>query len=151
MEKILNLSKPKNSVKKARQELSLTMSLSLNRKLIENAQHEGISPEELACELISEGLVLRAWELVEQKKILQKNSQNNSFSNTRTQQRNYKQNNYNNQQQNQNNRKGYQPRNNYNKRGYTEQYKNKNPKYFDPNSTDQARFLEYVRNQEKNS
>ena len=64
------------------QTLSLHLSQSLVRKLRENAREEGVSIEDLASELIAEGVVLRAWEIVERKHAMRggnpnQNSQNN--------------------------------------------------------------------------
>ncbi len=45
----------------------LPMSKALARKVQQKAADEGVSPEELLCELVAEGLVLRAWEIMERK------------------------------------------------------------------------------------
>lgn len=47
--------------------LSLKLSFSLHRKLLKKAQSEGVTIEEFASELLAEGLVLRAWEIMERK------------------------------------------------------------------------------------
>ena len=49
------------------QTLSLSLSKSLVRKLRDYAREEGVPMEDLAMELIAEGVVLRAWEIVERK------------------------------------------------------------------------------------
>lgn len=49
------------------EELSLKLSRSLMRKIKSQAQEEGVSVNEYLTELLSEGVVLRAWEIVEKK------------------------------------------------------------------------------------
>lgn len=49
------------------QVFELSLSRSLSKKIADKARDEGISPQELACELLAEGLVLRAWEIMERK------------------------------------------------------------------------------------
>ena len=51
----------------AEQLFSLPLSKTLARKVQQKAADEGVTPEELLCELIAEGLVLRAWEIMERK------------------------------------------------------------------------------------
>lgn len=65
--------------------MELKLSKSLSQQLLAKSSNEGVSPEELALELISEGLVLRAWEIMERKATLQKAPATNSNSNGRTQ------------------------------------------------------------------
>lgn len=47
--------------------VTLHLSRSLIRKLRDNSREEGVTMEELASELVAEGVVLRAWEIVERK------------------------------------------------------------------------------------
>lgn len=47
--------------------LTLHLSRALLRKLRDNSREEGVTMEELASELVAEGVVLRAWEIVERK------------------------------------------------------------------------------------
>ncbi|MEY4630725.1 MAG: hypothetical protein RIQ81_845 [Pseudomonadota bacterium] len=47
--------------------LSLQVSKALRKRLELSAREEGVSVEDLASELLAEGLVLRAWEIVERK------------------------------------------------------------------------------------
>lgn len=47
--------------------LILNLSATLLRKLTDKAQVEGVSVHDFASELLAEGLVLRAWEIVEKK------------------------------------------------------------------------------------
>ncbi len=51
----------------AEQVFKLPLSKSLARKVRQKAADEGVTPEELLCELVAEGLVLRAWEIMERK------------------------------------------------------------------------------------
>ena len=129
--------------------INISISGSLKRKLADSAKKEGLSLENLACELISEGLVLRAWEIVEQKKFLAPNSQQNRFKKVNNLQRkNYGNMNQKSNQQDQ--RQYHQMRTNYSKKNNYEPSRNSSVSSFDPNNTDQASFIEYIRNQEKN-
>ena len=47
--------------------LSLQISKTLKKRLEQSAREEGVSVDDLASELLAEGLVLRAWEIVERK------------------------------------------------------------------------------------
>jgi hypothetical protein len=47
--------------------LTLRLSNTLIRKLLEKARIEGVKIDDLATELLAEGLVLRAWEIMEKK------------------------------------------------------------------------------------
>lgn len=49
---------------------SVKISKSLHRKLIDYAREEGVVVDELAAELLSEGVVLRAWEIIERKQTM---------------------------------------------------------------------------------
>jgi predicted HicB family RNase H-like nuclease len=110
----------------------LTLSQALHTKLLRTAQDEGVSVEALATELLSEGVVLRAWEIIERKGAMRgalvgQQHGNNNFRPG---------NNSNNQRHG--NRNNNRPNNN-----------NRRPA---PNNNwmeDKAAFLEYVRNQEK--
>ncbi len=57
--------------------LVLHLSQSLTRKLIAKASSEGVKVSDLAAELLSEGLVLRAWEIMERKTTMRGPSANN--------------------------------------------------------------------------
>lgn len=103
--------------------LVLPLSKALLKKIEQKATDEGVTVTELACELIAEGLVLRAWEIMERKSAMRGTSSSNSYS---------KNNRYREQ-------KG---RRNFNRSNRNE--KNNNI------LEDRAAFLEYVRNQEKN-
>lgn len=47
--------------------LNLQVSKTLKKRLEQSAREEGVSVDDLASELLAEGLVLRAWEIVERK------------------------------------------------------------------------------------
>ena len=51
-------------------ELTVTLSRSLLKKLVSKAEAERIPVSDFACELLAEGLVLRAWEIMERKSTL---------------------------------------------------------------------------------
>jgi predicted DNA binding CopG/RHH family protein len=63
--------------------LNLTLSESLVQRLRQKASAEGVAVEEFIAELLSEGLVLRAWEIMERKVALKQPNQNNN-SNSRS-------------------------------------------------------------------
>ena len=52
-----------------------------HRKLIKQSYDEGVSVEEFISELLSEGVVLRAWEIVERKNAMRGNQSANSNNN----------------------------------------------------------------------
>ena len=54
-------------VEEARSVISLRVTASLKRKLVSQSQEEGVSLQDYVSELLSEGVVLRAWEIVEKK------------------------------------------------------------------------------------
>ncbi len=55
--------------------LTVQVSSSLKEKLARTAQEEGVSIDALAQELLAEGVVLRAWEIIEKKSAMRGNSQ----------------------------------------------------------------------------
>lgn len=135
---------PEKTQKSSREgeSLALKMSLSLYRKLHNKAKEEGVSVEELASELLAEGLVLRAWEIMERKKTMKGSSSSASSGNNRHQNRSY------------NNRGN--GNNNYSQKGRgrpgNPQFQNKNgkrQKFSHGDLNDNANFIEYVRSQEK--
>jgi hypothetical protein len=117
--------------------LILNVSETLKRKLIETSQDEGIGVEDLAAELLGEGLVLRAWEIIERKSAMSGNSNGN---------------------QQQSKGKHYQNKGGYKQQGHFKRGKkggngngngNGNKKNnYNRIMDDNANFLEYVRNQE---
>ncbi len=58
--------------------LKVSLSESLYRKLQYKAQGESVSMEELARELLAEGVVLRAWEIIERNKTMMRPNSGNS-------------------------------------------------------------------------
>ena len=107
----------------------LSLSRSLAKKIADKARDEGISPQELACELLAEGLVLRAWEIMERKSTM-RGEPVGGF----------------------NNKGPNRPRDN---KGPNRPRENKGRKFGKGGGhnnnilDDRAAFLEYVRNQEK--
>ena len=104
--------------------VELKLSKSLHRKLIKQSYDEGVSVEEFISELLSEGVVLRAWEIVERKNAMRPNQSANS---------------------NNNRSKG--------QGGNSKGYKNKGHRMshgrYQSIMDDSSNFLEYVRNQER--
>jgi hypothetical protein len=109
--------------------LEIKISGSLFRKLKDLSRTEGLSMDELATELVAEGCVVRAWELVERKATM-KNLGGNTNHSGAPSHNNRGGGGFNNKQNY--NPKSKEGRNNYNKI-----------------MEDNAHFLEYVRNQEK--
>jgi len=124
--------------------LTVKMTRALIRRLTDSAREEGVSPEELAAELISEGVVLRAWEIVEKKATMRGGSQQGQNFNRPNS------NNNGNVAQNQNNHNHQRPFQGGNKMA---QKKLQRQARQHANAmdlmADKAAFLEYVRNQEK--
>ncbi len=50
--------------------LTIRISKSLHRKLRDNAREESVTMDELVSELLAEGVVVRAWEIVERKQTM---------------------------------------------------------------------------------
>lgn len=127
----------------------IRLSRALHKKLLSKAQMEGVTPQDLARELLSEGLVLRAWEIVERKNTMRSSTQGNNFS----------QNSNNSNGRNQG-KTGYR---NNNSQGSSNGYNRNRQNNYSNNSSsghnrrgnfnhileDSANFMEYVRNQEK--
>ena len=116
--------------------LILNLSASLLRKLTDKAQVEGVSVQDFASELLAEGLVLRAWEIVEKKNAMRGMNSNNSSPQPNNSYRGSK--------------VGY--RNNQNshvKRMPDSGQKSVSRQNYKNIMEDNANFLEYVRSQEK--
>ncbi len=136
---------------KDRSVLSLPITLSLHRKLKFKAQQEGVTVEDLVSELIAEGLVLRAWEIMERKSAMRggQSGNSNAYPNNRP-------NNNNN-----NNRNFRSPNNNANFSGGRRPFGGNTGGANNPGGNnhrrnnynnileDSAHFIEYVRSQEK--
>ena len=125
--------------------LELSLSRSLMRRLFDSAREEGVSLEDFASELIAEGVVLRAWEIVEKKATMRGGANQGNFQ---------RQNNLN--QQNQ--QGGHNNSGNGHQRGFSAGNKMAQKKLQRQARqhassmdlmADKAAFLEYVRNQEK--
>ncbi|MFK7825000.1 MAG: hypothetical protein AB8G05_12640 [Oligoflexales bacterium] len=132
-----------------KEENTLTISLSkaLYKKLKSKASVEGVSPQDLASELLAEGLVLRAWEIMERKSTMRQSSNGGNYnqggnrSGHKQSYRNGSQNGYNRGRSSNHNNSNYSNSNNnsgQNRRGNYQHI-----------LEDSANFLEYVRNQEK--
>lgn len=132
--------------------LTLHLSRALVRKLRDNSREEGVSMEELAAELITEGVVLRAWEIVERKATMRGGnaSQGNQGGNANNFNRgnngngnhgNHQHNNHSHQQ------KHFTPGNKMAQKKLQRQAR-QHANAMDL-MADKAAFLEYVRNQEK--
>jgi predicted HicB family RNase H-like nuclease len=110
--------------------VELKLSKSLHRKLIKQSYDEGVSVEEFISELLSEGVVLRAWEIVERKNAMRGSQSGNS-------------NNSNNSNNNRSKGQG----------GNSKGYKNKGHRMshgrYQSIMDDSSNFIEYVRNQER--
>jgi hypothetical protein len=131
------------SVDEAKECLELRLSLSLYRKLHEKSREENIKVEELASELLAEGLVLRAWEIMERKNTMKGGNYSASSGNNRTQNRPYTRGNGASTYSNQTKVRTHSGNN---------QFQNKNvrrPKFSHSDLNDGANFIEYVRSQEK--
>ncbi len=117
--------------------LTLNLSATLKRKLTEKAQIEGVSVQDFAKELLAEGLVLRAWEIVEKKNAMRGVNSSNATASQPT-------NNYRGQ------KVGYRShQNSHVKRMPDSNSKNISRQSYKNIMDDNANFLEYVRNQEK--
>ena len=115
--------------------LHLKVSKTLKDKLIQKAKSEGVSLEDFAGELLAEGLVLRAWEIMERKSAMSSGSGNGNSHNNNKNHNNNNKNRYNNRHK----------RNNNNNR----RFNNNNNGNFNGNTMDdKANFMEYLRNQE---
>jgi hypothetical protein len=126
----------RNAPQEEVRELSIQFPKSLFRKLTFMAQDEGVSIEDLAFELIAEGAVIRAWEIVEKKSTMRQGQ--SPQGNGPAAPNRYRQN----QNRGPNNGNNQNRRNNNANRG-------RNPQNIHKLIEDKASFMEYVRNQEK--
>lgn len=108
-------------------ELTVTLSRALLRKLGEQAREESISLEELVRELLSESVVLRAWEIMERKIQMRGGNTQGSQGNQRG-------------GGNQGGHRG----------GHRKGHRGMSHGRYQSIMDDKATFLEYVRNQERN-
>ncbi len=126
----------RNQAQEEVRELTIQFPKSLYRKLTFMAQDEGVSIEDLAFELIAEGAVIRAWEIVEKKSTMRQGQ--SPQGNGPAAPNRYRQN----QNRGPNNGNNQNRRNNNANRG-------RNPQNIHKLIEDKASFMEYVRNQEK--
>lgn len=113
-------------------ELTVSLSRALLRKIGEQAREESISVEDLVRELLSESVVLRAWEIMERK--IQMRGGNAQGSHQGGNQRGG------NQGGNQGGNRG----------GHRKGHRGMSHGRYQSIMDDKATFLEYVRNQERN-
>ena len=133
------------------QKLELSISASLHRKLSDKARQEGVSLSELTSELLAEGLVLRAWEIMERKSAMKAPSPQGQGSRVPRQSYNRSNNN------NNSNNSSYSPSSSAASKGKyrsggNNSFQGKNQKRYKfshQDMGDNANFIEYVRSQEK--
>lgn len=139
-----------NDSKQKSKPLTLHLSSSLLRKLERKAQSEGVSLEELAQELVAEGLVLRVWEIMEKKTAMKgvpqgggvpQNLRNNNQNRVGFRNQNYSKPRNGFHESNGHGNGGHHHNNSQNNSYGRQNYKNI--------MDDNANFLDYVRNQEK--
>ena len=124
--------------------LSLQISRALYFRMKHQAREEGLSLEEYAVELLAEGVVLRAWEIIEKKGQMRGVAASPGNSNAPRQQQG--------QGNSGNNARGHSQQqsqgsnNNNNRKGPGRMSQNRYQSIMD----DKANFLEYVRSQERN-
>lgn len=123
------------------QNIILPLSKSLIAKLRKLSKAEGLSLESFAAELIAEGTVLRAWEILERKNHIRDSGNTHSNNNNNSYNNNNRRNNRNDNPRHSNNKNN----NNNNNNGHRSMNKSRYNSIMD----DKANFLEYVRNQEK--
>ena len=119
--------------------LKIKISNKLFRTLSEKAKQEGLNPEELAHELIAEGLVLRAWEILERKSAMKGSSNYGTNNNNTSSHKSSRTNNKHRGPNGAKNRTSFSPNHNKRHHKYTQA-----SNILDNN----ANFIEYVRNQE---
>jgi len=127
--------------------LTIRISKALHRKLRDNAREEGVSIDELISELLAEGVVLRAFEIVERKHTMRggnhqphRNPQNGNVNGNVSH--------GNSQQGNQHHRGQFQQGGNRQAQKKLQRQARQHANAMDL-LQDKAAFLEYVRNQEK--
>jgi len=127
--------------------LTIRISKALHRKLRDNAREEGVSIDELISELLAEGVVLRAFEIVERKQTMR--------GGNHQQHRNQQNGNVNGNVSHGNTQQGNQQHRNQFQQGGNRQAQKKLQRQARQHANamdllqDKAAFLEYVRNQEK--
>ena len=125
-------------------EFVVRISQSLRRKISRQAHDEGLSTEEFVAELLAEGVVVRAWEIVERKNQMRGLPSNPQTSNRGS--------------NNSNNSNNSNSNSNSNSNQYGRNQNNRKPNHrggmshtrYQSIMDDKATFLEYVRQQERN-
>lgn len=128
--------------------LTIRISKVLHRKLRDNAREEGVTMDELISELLAEGVVLRAWEIVERKHTMRGGNQGNFNRNPQSGNVNGNVASGNNQQGHQQHRSQFQQGGNRQAQKKLQRQARQHANAMDL-LQDKAAFLEYVRNQEK--
>jgi hypothetical protein len=129
--------------------LTIRISKALHRKLHDFAREESVSIDELISELLAEGVVLRAWEIVERKHTMRGGNNQGNFN------RNPQGGNVNGNVSHGNTQAGSQQNRNQFQQGGNRQAQKKLQRQARQHANamdllqDKAAFLEYVRNQEK--
>lgn len=123
--------------------LSIKLSETLHRKLMQTAREEGVSVDEFAGELLAEGVVLRAWEIIERKNTMR--SGGNQPGPQQHQNGNMRHGNHGNNK----NGNHQKPGSGGGGGGRHTNAKHRNHQNSLNLMEDKAAFLEYVRNQEK--
>ena len=129
------------------QEFVIRISKSLHRKINSQAQDEGLTLQEFAAELLTEGVVVRAWEIVERK------NQMRGLGNTQPSNRSSganSSNSHNNSNSNSNSNGAGQYGRNPNNRKQQHHRGGMSHTRYQSIMDDKATFLEYVRQQERN-
>jgi hypothetical protein len=112
-------------------QITIKPSDSLMKKLAEQAGEEGLSVGEYCAELLAEGVVIRAWEIVERKLTMRGGNNSNA-----------------NQQQHRQHQHRHGQQNNRGNKGHNNRGRMSHSRYQNI-MDDKASFLEYVRNQER--
>ena len=144
---IINENLVKKESRKPREHnyVKVNLSKSLHNKLKHKAQAEGVSLEDFASELLAEGLVLRAWEIMERKSTMRQNANGNTYNNSNN--RSHHKQSYRNNNSNNN---GYRGRSASQSNGhFNGQHGAGRRGNYQHILEDNANFLEYVRSQEK--
>lgn len=130
--------------------LTIRISKALHRKIRDSAREEGVTIDEMISEMLAEGVVLRAWEIVERKHTMRGGNNNQGNFNRPQQNGNVNGNvsHGNSQQGSQQNRNQFQQGGNRHAQKKLQRQARQHANAMDL-LQDKAAFLEYVRNQEK--
>jgi len=135
-EEILNEKKQtihqEDQTEEERDTMSISLSKSLIKKLYSISKNEGVHPNDLARELIAEGLVLRVWEIFERDQTMRHHVNNQNHRNS---------------YQNNGNRHFNKSQENHRKKSFSSNRSNRSN--YNTIMEDKGAFLEYVRSQER--